>query len=67
MSNVKWAGMPCGYTRSRAQNKRVNRWVLGLPAQRVKAQPMGAAYWLGVLGIFTLCIAVTFWAALAAA
>lgn len=67
MCNIKWVGTPCGYTRSRARSKRVNRWRLSAPVQRVKAQPMGADYWLSVFGIFTVCIILMIWTALAAA
>lgn len=67
MCNVKWVGKPCGYNRSRAKSKRVDRWMVGVPVQRVEAQPMGADYWLGVIGVFTACIILMVWAALAAA
>lgn len=67
MSNIKWAGTPCGYTRSRAKSKRVDRWKVGAPVQREAAPSMGAEYWLGVIGVFTACITLMVWAALAAA
>lgn len=67
MSNVKWVGQPTGYSRSRAQSKRVDRWRVGSPVQRVKQPPMGADYWIGVIGVFLACITLIFWAALAAA
>lgn len=67
MSNVKWVGSPCGYTRSRAKKKRVDRWMVSVPVQRTNPQPMGADYWLCVIGVFLLCFAVMIWAALISA
>lgn len=69
MSNVKWVGTPCGYTRSRTKKKRTDRWPTSMPMERVKvySQPMGSDYWFGVIGLFLLCFALMVWAALAGA
>lgn len=63
MCNVKWAGTPCGYTRSRATRKRVDRWA-SAPARQTMAEKKDARYWLGVIGVFAACLAVMTWAAL---
>lgn len=62
MNNVKWVGTPGGYARSSGQWARPACYTVRLPRER--AQPMGAGYWLCVIGVFTLCFAVMIWAAL---
>lgn len=67
MNHVKWVGTPGGRVGGRAHSKPVNRWMVGTPVQRTKAPPMGADYWLGVIGIFLACFILMAWAAIAAA
>lgn len=62
MNNVKWVGASGGYARSSGQRPRTGCYTVRMPRER--ARPMGAEYWLGVIGVFLLCFAVLVWAAM---